>query len=242
MFIWSLIAIKRAQWVDCGREKGGGRAQYGALSTVSPMPLAWQAAASAAGRANRGDSPGDLDSRLLPPQQQPKLGSWQRIGHSQAPGKARCCQHPAHGDHLQPPRCCWWPWQCRVSPMLGASCPKVSSSLGARWPTSACGFTRAGCMPDPSLHINISHERPMSASPTSTSGTGRWKFEEPPPWRTGMFPAPGGTRCCWGSGSQGQAFLQVAQFSFRGTLPVYLTGKETSKNRRQREPLNVLVL
>jgi len=55
MFICSLIVIKCTQWLDCGREKGAGRAQYSTLSAVSPMPLAWQAAVV---RANRGDSPG----------------------------------------------------------------------------------------------------------------------------------------------------------------------------------------
>lgn len=32
MFIWNLIVIKRAQWRDCGRAQGAGRAQCGALS------------------------------------------------------------------------------------------------------------------------------------------------------------------------------------------------------------------
>lgn len=32
MFIWNLIMIKRAQWRDCGRAQGAGRAQCGALS------------------------------------------------------------------------------------------------------------------------------------------------------------------------------------------------------------------
>lgn len=85
MFIWSLIAIKHAQWLDCGREKGAGRAQYRVLSAVSPMPLTWQAAASAAVRENWGDSPGALDCSRLLPQWQLNLSSQQRIGHSQDP-------------------------------------------------------------------------------------------------------------------------------------------------------------
>lgn len=67
------------------REKGAGRAQYRVLSAVSPMPLSWQAAASAAVREDWGDSPGALDSGRLLPQRQLNLSSRQRSGHSRVP-------------------------------------------------------------------------------------------------------------------------------------------------------------
>lgn len=146
MFIWSLTAIKGAQWRDCGRGKGAGGAQCGALSPGSPVPLAWQAAAGAI----QGDSLGVPGSRRW----DTSPGSGHGSSDSQATGRAGCCQHPAPGTHGDTAG------SVSAWDILPEGLPKPRGAMA-----SVDGTTGAGCIPASSPHISIPHQLPRSAVP-----------------------------------------------------------------------------
>lgn len=139
------------------------------------MPLAWQAAASAAMRENQGDSLGILDSRRLPPQPQLKLGSWQRIRHSQVPRTSSLL--PAPGPQSPPAAVTLQGYVARSVPVWDILPKGLLRPQGATASLSVrrdVGRMHPHRHPTAASYVSTSH-----ISPTSIAG--KWSLRKPSP-------------------------------------------------------------